>query len=59
MRSAKIIGASVCHPREGRVAGSIELAVLGTPFVVGYQIKGNEVWVLAVMHGARKWLEEF
>jgi toxin ParE1/3/4 len=50
------------HPmagREGRVAGTRELVIRGTPFVVAYRVKKNEVWVLAVIHGARKWPEEF
>lgn len=45
--------------RKGRVAGTRELVVPGTPFVVAYCVKGNEVWVLAVLHGARKWPREF
>jgi toxin ParE1/3/4 len=50
------------HPmagREERVAGTRELIVRGTPFIVAYRIQGSEVWVLAVMHGARKWPDEF
>jgi len=50
------------HPmagREGRVAGTRELVIRGTPFVVAYRVKKNEVWVLAVIHGARKWPDEF
>lgn len=50
------------HPmagREGRVAGTRELAVRGTPFVIAYRVQRSEVWVLAVMHGARKWPDEF
>lgn len=49
------------HPqagRRGRVEGSRELVLRGTPFVVGYQIKGNEAQILAVWHAARKWPEE-
>ena len=50
------------HPRagrRGRVAGTRELVVSGTPFVVGYRIAKNEVWILAVWHAARKWPKEF
>ena len=50
------------HPkagRKGRVAGTRELVIPGTPFIVAYQVKKNEVWILAVMHAARKWPEEF
>jgi toxin ParE1/3/4 len=50
------------HPmagREGRVAGTRELVIRETPFVVAYRVQKNEVWVLAVIHGARKWPDEF
>ena len=50
------------HPmagRDGRVAGTRELVVRGTPFIVAYGVERNEVWVLAVMHAARKWPDEF
>jgi toxin ParE1/3/4 len=50
------------HPmagREGRVAGTRELVISGRPFVVAYQIEKNEVRILAVLHAARKWPEEF
>jgi len=50
------------HPmvgREGRVAGTRELVIRGTPFIVAYRVRKNEVWILAVMHGARKWPDEF
>jgi toxin ParE1/3/4 len=50
------------HPmagREGRVAGTRELVIQGTPFVVAYRVQKDELWVLAVMHAARKWPDEF
>jgi toxin ParE1/3/4 len=50
------------HPmagRDGRVAGTRELVVRGTPFIVAYRVERNEVWALAVMHAARKWPDEF
>lgn len=50
------------HPgagRKGRVPGTRELVILGTPFIVAYQVERNELQVLAVLHTARKWPEEF
>ena len=41
--------------RIGRVEGSRELVVTGTPFVVAYRVKGESVQVLGVLHAARKW----
>lgn len=46
------------HPesgRAGRVAGTRELVVAGTPFVVPYRVREGRVEVLAVFHGARRW----
>jgi len=45
--------------REGRVAGTRELVISGTPFLVAYRIEKNEVRILAVLHAAREWPEEF
>jgi toxin ParE1/3/4 len=50
------------HPmagREGRVVGTRELVIRGTPFIVAYRVARNEVQILAVMHAARKWPDEF
>jgi len=45
--------------RSGRVEGSLELVVTGTPFLVAYRVKGESVQILAVLHGARKWPKGF
>jgi toxin ParE1/3/4 len=50
------------HPmagREGRVAGTRELVISGTPFIVAYRVERKEVWILAVLHASREWPEEF
>jgi toxin ParE1/3/4 len=46
------------HPalgRPGRVAGTRELVVPGTPYIVPYRVRDSEVQILRVFHGARKW----
>lgn len=50
------------HPhigRTGRVAGTRELIIPNTPFVVPYRARGDEIHVLAVFHGARRWPDGF
>jgi toxin ParE1/3/4 len=50
------------HPalgRSGRVSGTRELVVTGTPYIVPYRVRGNVVEVLRVQHAARKWPEKF
>ncbi|MHB8747496.1 MAG: type II toxin-antitoxin system RelE/ParE family toxin [Gammaproteobacteria bacterium] len=46
------------HPalgRLGRVRGTRELVVSGTPFLVVYRVRLDTVQVLRVLHHARKW----
>jgi len=45
--------------RPGRVAGTRELVVAGTPFILPYRINRDRVEILSVFHGARKWPESF
>ena len=41
--------------RPGRVPGTRELVVTGTPYVLPYTVVGQEIRIAAVLHGARKW----
>ena len=46
------------HPnlgRPGRVPGTRELVIIGTPYVASYRIIRPEIQVLAILHGARTW----
>lgn len=46
------------HPnigRPGRLSGTRELVVTGTPFIVVYWVRGAAVQVLRVLHHARRW----
>jgi toxin ParE1/3/4 len=45
--------------RPGRTAGTRELAVPGTAYVVAYRVTDETVDVLAVVHGARIWPHSF
>ncbi len=41
--------------RPGRIAGTRELVVPGTPYIVPYRVRGQSVEVLRVLHGAQRW----
>ncbi|MEX2649124.1 MAG: type II toxin-antitoxin system RelE/ParE family toxin [Alphaproteobacteria bacterium] len=48
------------HPRlgrPGRIERTRELVVQGTPYIVAYTIGGDQITILAVIHGARMWPE--
>ena len=50
------------HPnlgRAGRVIGTRELVVPGTPYVIPYRLRGDRVEVVAVFHGRQKWPKRF
>jgi toxin ParE1/3/4 len=46
------------HPhigRSGRVIGTRELVVSGTPYVIPYRVKEDRLELIAVFHGRQKW----
>ena len=45
--------------RTGRVEGTRELVISGLPYILPYQIAGQEIRILAVMHTSRKWPDTF
>ena len=51
--------AQLCnHPqmgRPGRIAGTRELVVAGTPYIIVYRQAGSQIDILAVLHAARRW----
>lgn len=66
LRIARTIRAHVSHladypefGRVGRVAGTRELIVVDTPYIIAYYLKGLEIRILAVIHAKRKWPETF
>ena len=45
--------------RAGRVAGTRELVISGTPYLVPYRVRGGTVEILRIFHGARRWPAKF
>lgn len=45
--------------RTGRVAGTRELVIASTPFVVPYRIRDEHIDILRVYHAARMWPQQF
>ena len=45
--------------RPGRVLGTRELVVSGTPYIVPYRVRGDVVEIVRVFHAARNWPSHF
>ena len=45
--------------RIGRLAGTREITVSGTSYLVAYKTLENMIHVLAILHGAQQWPESF
>jgi toxin ParE1/3/4 len=45
--------------RQGRVPGTRELVITPTPFLVAYRIRRDKIEILSLLHGGRKWPEQF
>ena len=41
--------------RPGRVSGTRELVVAGTPYIVPYRVRSGQIEILRVFHAARRW----
>ena len=65
-RLADVIDAHVrhlrVHPamgRPGRIGGTRELVVPNSPFNVVYELRDREIRIIALMHGAQAWPDDF
>jgi toxin ParE1/3/4 len=56
--AAQILARHSAAGRSGRISGTRELIVVGTPFVIAYRIRGKTAELLAVIHGSRRWPDE-
>ena len=41
--------------RPGRLPGTRELVVPGTPYLVPYRVRGERLEVVAILHGRQRW----
>jgi plasmid stabilization system protein ParE len=44
--------------RSGRIEGTRELVISGTPYIATYGVDGETIRILRVLHGAQQWPEE-
>ena len=45
--------------RPGRVAGTREVVVPGTRYVIPYRVRGERLEIIAVFHGRQRWPKRF
>jgi addiction module RelE/StbE family toxin len=45
--------------RSGRVEGTRELVIPGTPYIVPYRVVGDVVQIITVLHSAQRWPDRF
>jgi toxin ParE1/3/4 len=57
LRAVDLLKRNPAMGRAGRVAGTRELVVAETPYIVPYRVRGDAVEILRVFHAARKWPE--
>lgn len=61
LRIDRAVGRLALFPhvgRKGRIVGTRELVVSGTPYIVIYSIAEDTVSIANVIHGARRWPPE-
>ena len=44
--------------RPGRINGTRELVITGTPYIVPYRVQEGIIQILRVYHGARRWPDQ-
>ncbi|MBB5756835.1 plasmid stabilization system protein ParE [Methylorubrum rhodinum] len=57
-RTNALLSANPAAGRTGRTDGTREFVLSGTPYIVVYRVR-DCVEVLAVIHGARQWPDDF
>lgn len=56
-RTDELLASNPMIGRKGRAGGTRELVIARTPYIVVYRVRGSDVEIIAVVHGAREWPE--
>ncbi len=59
LRAVDLLKKNPAMGRAGRVAGTRELVVAETPYILPYRVRGDAVEILRVFHAARRRLGDF
>lgn len=57
-RTERLLNDNPFIGRRGEIAGTRELVVTGTPYIVANRVTEKDIEVLFVQHGAREWPTE-
>ena len=55
LQTANLLTRSPEMGRIGRVPQTRELVISNTPYIVAYQTTKDHIFILAIIHGARRW----
>ena len=55
VKAVETLGHFLSSGRPGRISGTRELVVPGTPYIGPYRVRGDVVQLIRVFHAARKW----
>jgi toxin ParE1/3/4 len=59
LNSVELLAMQPKMGRPGRVAGTRELVVPGTPYVIPYRVRDDALELIAIFHCAQKWPKAF
>lgn len=58
LAAVELLSAQPHLGRPGRIVGTRELVVVGTPYVIPYRVMSGRLELLAVFHGRQRWPEK-
>jgi toxin ParE1/3/4 len=57
-KTEQLLSANPFIGRKGEIVGTRELVIPGTPYIVAYRVRDEQLEILFVQHGARQWPNE-